>query len=203
MTNSVIHDQEYEFYSWQKLGEDVFTLAQKIIKSQQAGTTPKFDRIIALAKGGLTFSRSMVDYLNVDNVSSIQIEFYSGIGTTNKTPVITQSLPVSIRDEHVLIFDDIVDKGSTLELALEYLQHHGAKSITTAALIQKPWAKPKPDFYVQETESWVIFPNEVRETVGLLNELWQEEGDSAEEITQNLLKIGFSKEEVDLFTNLK
>lgn len=194
MNKSNFHNQAYEFYPWDVLGHDIFKLSEKILKSGQ-----KFDRIIALAKGGLTFSRSLVDFLQVDNISSIQIEFYTGIGKTSKTPVITQSLPVNIQNENILIFDDIVDKGDTLALAKEYIKYHGAKSITTATLVEKPWTKEKADFIARESEAWVIFPNEVRETIQILQDLWSEKGDSLDKIRNQLLEIGFSKDEVDLF----
>ncbi len=198
MKATIIHDQTYEFYTWDALGQDIFKLAKQIIDSGQ-----QFDRIIALAKGGLTFSRSLVDYLDVENVSSFQIEFYTGIGTTAKTPVITQSLPVSIRGERILVFDDIVDQGSTMELATQYLQQHGVKSLHTASLVQKPWSTFKVDFWAHQSKAWVIFPNEVRETILLLKELWQEQGDSLEKIQAQLLEIGFTKAEVALFLNLE
>lgn len=198
MPAMTFHDQSYEFYPWEELGEDIFKLAKQIIDSGE-----KFDRIIALAKGGLTFSRSLVDYLDVEEVSSIQIQFYTGIGTTQKTPVITQSLPVSIKDEKILIFDDIVDKGETMKLAVEYLQYHGAKSIKTSTLIEKPWSTFKSDFVARTSEAWVIYPNEIRETIGILKELWSESGDSPDIIKENLVKLGFDKAEVELFYNLK
>ena len=194
MKKTIFHGQAYEYYSWVTLGEDIFHLSEDILKSGH-----KFDRIIALAKGGLTFSRSLVDYLDTHQISSIQIEFYTGIGKTAKTPVITQSLPVSIQNEKILVFDDIVDKGDTLDLAVQYLNYHGAKSIHTATLIQKPWTKHKADFAARESSAWVIFPNEVRETIEILQDLWREEGDSPQLIIKQLLEIGFSKAEVDLF----
>lgn len=192
------HDQAYEFYNWETLGNDIFLLAKKIIESGR-----KFDRIIALAKGGLTFSRSLVDYLNVEEVSSIQIQFYTGIGTTYKTPVITQSLPVSIKGENILVFDDIVDKGETMKLAVEYLNYHGAKSIATSTLIEKPWSNFKTDFSARSSQAWVIYPNEIRETISILKEIWEEKGDSPEIIRENLIKLGFLKAEVELFYDLK
>jgi hypoxanthine phosphoribosyltransferase len=192
------HEQSYEFYPWEELGKDIFALSKQIIDSGE-----EFDRIIALAKGGLTFSRSLVDYLQVEEVSSIQIQFYTGIGTTQKTPVITQSLPVSIKDEKILIFDDIVDRGETMKLAVEYLNYHGAKSIKTSTLIEKPWSTFKSDFVARTSEAWVIYPNEIRETISILKELWEEKGDSADIIKQNLVKLGFDKAEVELFYNLK
>lgn len=194
MPVTVFHDQAYEFYPWEDLGTDVFHLAQQLLKD-----TPEFDRVIALAKGGVTFARSLVDYLNIPEYSSIQIEFYTGIGETAKTPVITQSLPTSIKDERILVFDDIADSGETLKLATQYFQYHGAKSVTTAVLVEKPWSTFKPDYHARKSEAWVIFPNEARETIGILSEKWETLGDSPEKIRAQLQEIGFSKAEVDLF----
>lgn len=198
MTQVTIHDQAYEYYSWQQLGEAIFDVAKRIIESDQS-----FDRVIALAKGGLTFSRSLVDYLDIKDISTFQIEFYTGIGTTAKTPVITQSLPVSIKNERVLVFDDVVDHGETMKMATQYLQYHGAASITTSALIQKPWSTFKVDFAAQESEAWVIFPNEARETIKTLAQMWTEKGDSPEKIATQLGEIGFPAPEVALFASLK
>lgn len=198
MTQVTIHDQAYEYYSWQQLGEAMFDIAKRIIESERT-----FDRVIALAKGGLTFSRSLVDYLDVKDISTFQIEFYSGIGTTNKTPVITQSLPVAIKDERVLVFDDVVDHGETMKMATQYLQYHGAAEITTSALIQKPWSTFKVDFVAQESEAWVIFPNEARESIKMLSEMWTKKGDSPDQIAAQLAQIGFPPAEVALFTTLK
>lgn len=194
MKASTFHDQAYEYYSWTAQGEDVLALAQKIIKADL-----QFDRIVALAKGGLAFSRSMVDYLDIPQVSSLQIEFYSGIGETAKTPVITQSLPVSVRNERILVFDDIVDSGETLKLATQYLKIHGASEITTAVLVSKPWNTFPADFYVRESKAWVIFANEARETIQTLTAIWTKKGDSVSTIKQQLLEIGFSEAEVALF----
>lgn len=193
-----IHDQAYEYYSWQELGIDIFDLSKAIIEDGK-----EYDRIIALAKGGLTFVRSMVDFLDVDNVSSIQVEFYSGIAETNATPVITQSLPVNIKDEKILIFDDIADSGETLQTAIPYVQFHGAKSIETAVLLQKPWSSFKCDYVARESEAWVIFPNEARETITTLRNKWRGLGDDEETIRRQLLEIGFPEPEVAFLSELE
>lgn len=198
MTTTTFHDQTYEYYPWSQLGEDIFKLAQDVSKSGK-----KFDRLVALAKGGLTFSRSLVDYLNIPDVSSLQIEFYTGIGETAKTPVITQSLPVTVRNEHILLFDDIVDTGETLKLAVQYLKYHGAASITTATLVTKPWTTFEAQFAARSTKAWIIFPNETRETIEVLTKMWAKKGDSPEKIQKQLLEIGFSKPEVALFHPVK
>jgi uncharacterized protein len=198
MKTTTVHDQVYEYHSWEDLGKEIFSIARQIIDS---GKT--FDRVIALAKGGLTFSRSLNDFLDIRELSSFQIEFYTGIGQTSKTPVITQSLPVTIRNERILLFDDVVDKGDTMKLATDYLKYHGVADLTTATLIMKPWSTPKPDFFSRETEAWVIFPNESRETIQLLTKMWGEKGDSIAEIANNLVEIGFPKDEVELFSKIE
>lgn len=185
---------QYQFCSWQQFGNDVFSLAQKILDSGE-----EFDRIVALAKGGLTMSRSLVDYLKIKNVSSMQIEFYAGINSATKTPVITQSLPVTIKDERVLIVDDIADSGETLDLAIKYVQYHGAQSIKTATHFYKPHSKVTPDFFVHETAAWVIFPNEIRETIQQLYHDWTSDGIKKEEIIDRLQAIGLPSNEVDFF----
>lgn len=198
MKTAIFHDQTYEYFSWQYMGELVLKLAEEIIKEDV-----KIDRIIALAKGGITFSRTLLDYLNVQALSSLEIEFYTGIGETARTPVINQSLPVTVRGENILIFDDIVDTGETLELATKYLQYHGAQKIYTASLFTKPWTKIRPDFSGQESKAWIIFPHESRETIGILSDLWTKKGDSPEKIKSQLLEIGFPESEVALFLGLK
>ncbi|CAN5311888.1 phosphoribosyltransferase [soil metagenome] len=190
-----IHDQAYEYLSWEVLGEEIFDLAQKILKNGK-----EYDRVIALAKGGLTFARSLIDYLDIPQLNSIQIEFYSGIDKTLKAPVVTQGLSASIKNESILIFDDLVDKGETMKKATEYLRFHGPEDIDTCCLITKPWATFKPDFFTHESKAWIIFPNESRETIQLLQDMWQEKGDSLEVIKVNLMKIGFPKAEVEFFT---
>jgi hypothetical protein len=86
---------------------------------------------------------------------------------------------------------------------MEYLEYHGVKLIDTAALLSKPWAEIQPDFVAKESEAWVIFPNEIRETIELLTEIWQEHGDTEPVIKQQIASIGFSENEVAMFCHLK
>lgn len=194
MTSATIHDQTYELYTWKVFGEHVFSLSKKIVESGE-----EFDRIIALAKGGTAIVRPILDLCGIKELSSIQIEFYSGIGQTARTPVITQSLPVKIKNERVLIIDDVSDSGETLVLATQYIKQHGTTEVKTATLATKPWTKFTPDYAYYQTEAWLIFPWEIREHVVLLSAMWKQKGDSPEVIRQQLLTIGFEQEAIDIF----
>ena len=191
---SNFHDQLYEYYDWTELGQLVFELCQQILTTEK-----KFDRLIALSKGGLTFARSLVDYLDIPDISIIKIEFYTGIGDTTRTPIITQSLPVNIQNEKILIFDDLVDSGETLELAKKYISQHGAKKVETAILFRKEWTKIETNYHVKESKAWIIFPNEVRSTTKLLMKIWQKKGDNDEQIKLKLQQIGFPADALAMF----
>ncbi|MEI6690170.1 MAG: phosphoribosyltransferase family protein [bacterium] len=187
----------YLFLDWGELGALTQVLATKILDS---GAAP-YDRIIALATGGQTMSKAIKDYLNIQNSSSMHISFYTGIGTTNKTPVITQSIATDLQGERVLVFDDVNDTGATLEVAKAYLQMRGVKSIDTACLLQKPRTKCPSTFFGDSTESWIIFPDEVRETITLLSSRWSKQGVSKQDIHSRLNQIGFLDSHLTLIEN--
>jgi hypoxanthine phosphoribosyltransferase len=58
-------------------------------------------------------------------------------------------------EKPVLIIDDIIDSGDTIMAVRNKLK---IRRPDTAVIFRKPWAKIKPDFFVRETEKWIIFP---------------------------------------------
>lgn len=194
MKKTTIHEQKYLLLTWEDIGDVLMQLAEQIIQSGE-----RFDRIIALAKGGLTWSRTLCDYLGLSNLSSIQISFYTDIGKTTRTPIITQSLPITIQHERVLIFDDLADSGETLKIAKKYAKMHGAKTVKVATLASKTWTKFLPDYFIFTSGEWIIFPGETRETIILLSKMWRARGDNETQIQKQFTKIGFSSHEISLF----
>lgn len=177
----------YKFIDWPEWGEYAYQLAEKILADGR-----RFDRIIALATGGLTLSRAMKDYLDVPKISSLHISFYQSIATKTKTPVITQSVPTNLQGENILIFDDINDSGETMRTAKSYVEMHGADTITTATILQKPVTQFPSDYFVAETDEWIIFPDEIRETIAFLRAKWEKNGLQGSDIEERLKKIGFT-----------
>lgn len=184
--------------SWDQMGVICFELAQKIIISGK-----KYDRVVALAKGGWTWARALVDYLGIEHVASVQIKFYSGVYETEGEPKIIQPLSVSIKNENVLLFDDVADSGKTFIMAKDYLLKSGAKSVGTAALFYKPHSVFKPDYYIYETKAWVIFPHEIREIVETAGKKWQQSGLSEDEIVSRFKKLNLPIDQIKYLLNLK
>lgn len=195
MTNPInIDNQDYLAPTWSEMGELTASLARKIKSGGK-----KYDRLIALAKGGLGWARQLQDILEIPELSSIQITFYKGIDQTNKTPVVIQSLPISCAGESILVYDDVVDRGDTLKLAKDYLKMHGASEVHSASHFEKPWTTEHPDFYAGSTDAWIIFPHDSTEMIKLLKAKWT--GIKTEELVRRLTKIGLEKSIINLALN--
>lgn len=190
------HGDEVKYIApnWEEMGRLCFSLARSILESSYQS-----ERLITLAKGGWTWSRTLADYLSVEEIGSIQIRFYTDIYSTTEKPIIIQSLPISVAKENLLLFDDIVDTGKSLETAKMYLKMCGAKEIKIASLFYKPWSSVKPDFFGAETKAWVIFPHEIRESIYLIGQKWLDMGVSPEEVKNRFLKIELPQDQVDFF----
>lgn len=179
--------------SWDQMGDYAFLLAQKILDSDI-----KIDRVVALAKGGWTWARTLVDYLGVPQLSSTRLKSYTGINQCDQVKVI-QPLADSVSGENILIFDDVVDSGKTIAKAREYLCLLGAKKVFTAVLCYKPCSEFVPDFYAFNADSWVIFPHEYREFISQVKKQWSDKNISDSQIKKRLISIGLPKNQIDYF----
>ncbi len=170
------------------------------IAKQIRATDKAFDRVITLARGGWPMTRCLVDFLNIEEVASIGVKFYSGINERYDEPRIYQELPVSVEGERVLLFDDVADTGSSLKFTYGHLLEKAhVKEVTTATLITKPHSVITPDFFGTETATWVIFPYDVADMITVLTDRWTKQGTSKEEINGRFNEFGFKPEWIDYF----
>ncbi len=195
MIAHVLFDQSYEVYGSEEIQQHLFTLSKDIL---QKNTTP-YDRVIALARGGVSIAQTLADFIGVKKISAIQSELYTSIGEKSSTPIIVGPLATSIKEEHVLLVDDLADSGETLLFAKQYLSAHGPKSIETATLAYKPWTACRPDFCAFSSEAWIIFPWETRETIQTLTKMWSGKGITPSHIEQSLASLGYTKDQIETF----
>jgi len=149
----------------------------------------KADIIVGISRGGLLPARILSDLLDNPHLANIKVEFYVDIDQTKEVPVITQPISVSVKDKRLLIVDDITDSGQSFRLVWETLAQEAAE-VKTVTLYHKPWSCFTPDIYARETEAWVIFPWEFRETTKKLGKRLLEEGKSMIEVEATLVDIG-------------
>ncbi len=189
------HNISYLAPSWEEIDDVCLTLAGKIAQSEK-----KFDRLVTLAKGGWPMSRSLLDFLHIKEVASIGVRFYAGINTRLTEPKIYQELPVVVKGEDVLLFDDVADSGESLVFTKAHLLELGVKSVTTATLYYKPHSVYKPDFFGLETTAWIIFPFEIMESIAGVLKKWQETALLKEDEQREILaKLGIKPALIDYY----
>lgn len=95
--------------------------------------------VVGVLKGSFMFFADLVRAIDTDlacdfcGVSS----YNDGMQSSGEVKV-TLDLSRSIRDRNVLIVEDIVDTGLTMNFLKRHLQSHKPKSIVTATLLMKP-----------------------------------------------------------------
>ena len=101
---------------------------------------------------------------------AIRTSSYIGIGERDKT-VQVHGLNYVIRqvesDNSLLMIDDVFDTGLSVEKVIQDLEK-ACKKNTPNIRIATPYYKPennqtnrKPDYYLQETSKWIVFPHEL------------------------------------------
>ncbi|MFH1448296.1 MAG: phosphoribosyltransferase [Candidatus Micrarchaeota archaeon] len=149
---------EYDKLTWGRIEELCEELARQV---RDSGFKP--DVLVGVARGGWIPTRIISDILKVYKVASIGVVFYTSVGKTLEKPKLTQELNVDIRGKRVLLVDDVSDSGESLLLAKQKVEALSPSELKTATLHYKPRSKIKPDFFIKETEEWLVYPWERRE----------------------------------------
>ena len=126
----------------------------------------------------------------------MQVTFYTRIAETHSRPVISQDVNVEIRRKNILLVDDLVDTGESIKCALDYLNLKDPETVKVATLLMKPWSKIKPDYYVEETTDWIVFPHELYE---FMTERSQSENYTETEAWKEFLELGIPESSVVFF----
>jgi hypoxanthine phosphoribosyltransferase len=144
----------HEVLSWQRYGDAARELAGQV---RGSGFAP--DIVLGIARGGLVLASSLAYALACKNLFSINVEFYTGEGTTLSAPVMLPPFldSTELDDARVLVVDDVADTGRTLELVMDFCRGHVAES-RSAVLYQKPSTVVRADFVWHDTDLWIDFP---------------------------------------------
>ena len=149
---------------------DSFRLAEKIYAS---GFRPDF--IIGVWRGGAPVGIPIQEYLayvgvDTDHIA-IRTSSYTGIDQQEKT-VRVHGLDYIIdnvnAEDDVLLVDDVFDSGRSVRAILDKLQSKCRRNMPQNLKVATPWYKPEknitditPDYYVHETDAWLVFPHEL------------------------------------------
>jgi len=141
MTTLQIHDKLFKPYiSEEAIKEKVEELAATLDRDYK-DKNPIF---IAILNGAFIFAADLFKSLTIDaEISFIKLASYKGMKSSGQ--VITAiGLDIEIFDRHVVILEDIVDTGKTLNEFLPQLWHQQPASLKIVALLHKPDAALYP-----------------------------------------------------------
>jgi len=157
------------FISASSLQKDSFELAWKIYES---GYKPNY--IIGVWRGGAPIGIAVQELLHVLGIKSdhiaIRTSYYTGIDKTDDE-VQVHGLSYIIKkiesEDRVLIVDDVHDTGMSIDKVISTIEV-ACKKNTPEIKIATPYFKPtknktnrEPDFFIHETDRWLVFPHEL------------------------------------------
>lgn len=173
---------QYYSVSWKQLHKDTHLLSHKIHKAGKHA-----DLIVAIARGGFTIAHMMSDFLHLP-VASFTISSYKDMKQEELSDI-TFHVGGDLKNKSILLVDDVSDTGKTFIRGMAYLKELGAQTIITASPYSKPWTKYIPDFSIKETDKWIVFPYDVRETVEAFQTIHSKAGKDLQHTKEQLKKI--------------
>ena len=118
-------------YSHVKIQRRVRTLARHISRDYAGQRLV----LIGVLKGVVCFMSDLMQHLSIPvTLDFMAISYYGGDGQVVK---ITRDLDSSITGQHVLMVEDIVDTGMTLNYILDHLSAHNPASLRVCTLLDK------------------------------------------------------------------
>lgn len=135
MSNIKVLDKEFElFISSEKIQKTISEMAEKI-NSDAANKCPLF---LVILNGAFVFAGDLIKKITVPcEVTFVKLSSYSG---TQSTHIVREmiGLDVSLHERDVIVVEDIIDTGITMEYIINHLRKLEAKEVKVATLLLKP-----------------------------------------------------------------
>ncbi len=95
---------------------------------------------VGVMKGALIFLSDLVRSISLPlTIEFIGVKSYEGTQSTGKI-TITHDLSANVKGKHILLIEDIVDTGHTIDFLMANLKAKGPESIKVASFLSKPEA---------------------------------------------------------------
>jgi hypoxanthine phosphoribosyltransferase len=164
------------FISADSLLRDSMELARSIVAS---GFRPSF--LVAMWRGGAPIGIAVQEVLEYHSIHAdhiaIRTSSYLGIDHQDKTVrvhAVDYLVSRLTAEDELLLVDDVWDSGRSLDAVLAELKKRCKRNLPEKIRIATVYYKPSrnrstlvPDYYVQSTDRWLVFPHEI---VGLTRE---------------------------------
>ena len=188
---------DLEAVTWEEIYSLLLGLSEKIRLDY------KPEVLVGILRGGVFPALILSDLLGIKNLSTIGLRHYEGINRTMTQGILNQPVSFPLEYRKVLLVDDVADTGESLITAIKHIKEKGAKELRCATIYYKPWSTIRPDYYSRETEKWIVFPWELRETIQDVLEEFERQGKTMEEAKRRLLASGINKSLLEVFLQEK
>jgi hypoxanthine phosphoribosyltransferase len=162
---------EKTYISAESLLRDSLALGVQIVRS---GFRPSF--LVGVWRGGAPIGISVQEVLEFNGIEcdhiAIRTSSYLGMGQQAKT-VRVHAIDYLVSqlsfEDQLLLIDDVFDSGRSLEAVVAELQRRCRRNMPEQLRIATVYYKPsrnisslRPDYFIRETDQWLVFPHEVR-----------------------------------------
>ena len=133
------------YISWEEFHKDTKNLCKKITK--------KYNKIVAVSRGGLIPAGIMAYELDIRNNEAINFSSYDNEEYRNIEDIKFEA-HIGEVDENTLIIDDLADSGRTIQVLRQYYPQ-----ATFVTVYAKKQGAPNVDIYEKDMpDEWIVFP---------------------------------------------
>ena len=153
MTDRLPHEKGFHV-SWDQIHRDARALAWRLDK-QGPLAEGAWKAVVAITRGGMAPAMIVSRELDIRTVDTISVKSYDYQSQSSAKVLKSPDLELMKDGEGVLVIDDLVDTGKTLELVRKlYPKAH------FATVYAKPQGRPMVDTFITEVsqDTWIFFP---------------------------------------------
>ena len=159
------------FISANALLRDAMELARRVVLS---GFRPSF--LVAMWRGGAPIGITIQEVLEYHGVATdhiaIRTSSYHGGAHESKTVrvhAVDYLVSRLSAEDELLLVDDVFDSGRSLDAVIATLTARCKRNLPERIRIATVYYKPErnrsaliPDYYIRDTDSWLVFPHEIQ-----------------------------------------
>ncbi|TCO72447.1 xanthine phosphoribosyltransferase [Rhodovulum euryhalinum] len=139
--------------SWDQIHRDARALAWRL--DGHGPDDGAWRAVVAITRGGMAPAMIVARELDIRMVDTISVKSYNHQAQTEPRVIKTPDMELVGDGTGVLIVDDLVDTGRTLEVVRKLMP-----KAHVATVYAKPKGKPMVDTYITEVsqDTWIFFP---------------------------------------------
>lgn len=128
-----------KFISFEEISASIKKVANQI-NTDYNGKKPLF---VAVLNGSFMFAADLLKEITIDcEISFVKLASYHGVSSTGTVHELI-GFTENVENRHIIILEDIVDTGLTLEKVIDIFSHKNCASVKTTTLLYKPEAFKK------------------------------------------------------------